>query len=282
MRQSRAAGGVSRAPSACAARARRALSDAAHRIARAVRPSPRAASQSAWRAAHRLSRLDESLNHASTLVTPVLATYRNADTTAVQVARVPTPLGVVHVASFEQGVCALIFDDRAATLEPRLRRAFGPFFRIEPGDPHGVARRLARYFGGNAHALQDIPLAAPATPMQRRVWDMVRGVPPGAVTTYAALAERMGMPRAQRAVGVCLASNPVPILVPCHRVIAASGGLGSHPGGVGVKAALLRHEGVVGVREPCAPRTLRARLSARDRSALAPDDSVELVALPLA
>src|SRR2546423_34326 len=125
---------------------------------------------------------------------------RNAPTTAAAGARVPTPLGVVHVASFEQGVCALIFDDRAASLEPRLRRTFGPFFRIEAGDPHGVARRLARYFEGAARALRDIPLAAPATPMQRRVWDMVRDVPPGEVTTYAALAERVGMPRAQRAV----------------------------------------------------------------------------------
>jgi O-6-methylguanine DNA methyltransferase len=214
------------------------------------------------------------------LVTPVLA-YCAPGTTAVKVARVPTPIGVVHIASFEQGVCAVIFDDRVASLEPRLRRTFGPFFSIEPGDPHGVARRLARYFDGVPHALHDIPLAAPATPMQRRVWDMVRGIAPGEVTTYAALAERMGMPRAQRAVGVCLASNPVPMLVPCHRVIAASGGLGSHPGGVAVKAALLHHEGVIGVRDLCVPRTLRARLGARERTRLDPGDSVELVALPL-
>jgi len=215
-------------------------------------------------------------------VTPVLDTYARADTTAVNVARVPTPLGVVHVASFAQGVCAIIFDDRAESLEPRLRRTFGPFFRIEPGDPHEVARRLAKYFAGAADALKDVPVATPATPMQRRVWDMVRDVAAGEVTTYAALAERMGMPRAQRAVGVCLASNPVPLLVPCHRVIAASGGLGSHPGGVEVKAALLRHEGVVGVRDLCAPHTLRSRLPARERARLVPDDTVELVALPLA
>jgi methylated-DNA-[protein]-cysteine S-methyltransferase len=215
-------------------------------------------------------------------MTPVLAMQRDSETTAVEVVRVPTPLGVLHVASFEQGVCALIFDDRAGALEPRLRRTFGPFFRIEEGDPHAVAQRLARYFDGAPNALDDVPLAAPATPMQRRVWDMVRRIPPGEVTTYAALAERMGMPRAQRAVGVCLASNPVPLLVPCHRVIAASGGLGSHPGGVDVKAALLRHEGVVGVRDLCAPHTLRRRLTPRDRARLAPDDTVELVALPIA
>jgi methylated-DNA-[protein]-cysteine S-methyltransferase len=127
--------------------------------------------------------------------------------------------------------------------------------------------RIARYFDGELRALEDIPLAAPATPMQRHVWRMVREIPPGEVTTYAALAERLGMPRAQRAVGVCLASNPVPLLVPCHRVIAASGALGSHPGGAPVKAALLRHEGL----RVAPPRRRRVRS----------DDAVELVALPL-
>jgi O-6-methylguanine DNA methyltransferase len=178
----------------------------------------------------------------------------------------------VHVASYAQGVCAVVFDDRVESLEPRLRRTFGPFFRLEQGDPHAVAAHLARYFDGEVGALDALPLAAPATPMQRRVWDMVRDIRAGQLTTYAALAERMGMPRAQRAVGVCLASNPVPMLVPCHRVVAASGGLGSHPGGIAVKAALLRHEGVVPVHDLCAARTLRRRLGARERSHIDADD----------
>jgi methylated-DNA-[protein]-cysteine S-methyltransferase len=215
-------------------------------------------------------------------MTPVLPAYGTSGTTVVHLLRSVTPLGVVHVAAFDQGVCALVFDDRAQSLEPRLRRTFGPFFRLEPGDPLGAGERLARYFDGDLGALGAISLAAPATPMQRRVWDMVRDVPAGAVTTYAALAERMGMPRAQRAVGVCLASNPVPILVPCHRVIAASGGLGSHPGGIAVKAALLRHEGVVPVHDLCAARTMRQRLRARERSRIDPHDTVELVDFPLA
>lgn len=215
-------------------------------------------------------------------MTPLMSAYDAAGTTVVHVHRHPTPVGTVHVASFDRGVCALVFDDRVEALEPRLRRAFGPFFRLESGDPHGVAARLTRYFDGDARALADIALAAPATPMQRRVWDMVRDVPHGQVTTYAALAERMGMPRAQRAVGVCLASNPVPILVPCHRVIAASGGLGSHPGGIGVKAALLRHEGVVPVHDLAAARALRQRIAARERSLVTADDGVDFVDLPAA
>jgi len=215
-------------------------------------------------------------------MTPLLSAYDTAGTTAVYVLRHSTPVGPVHVASFERGVCALVFDDRIEGLEPRLRRAFGPFFRLETGDPLDVASHLSRYFGGDAGALSGVPLAAPATPMQRRVWDMVREVPHGQVTTYAALAEHMGMPRAQRAVGVCLASNPVPILMPCHRVIAASGGLGSHPGGIAVKAALLRHEGVMPVHDLTMARALRQRIGARERSLVRRDDGVDLVDLPLA
>ena len=215
-------------------------------------------------------------------MTPVLDDYHHGGTTVVHVLRAATPVGVLHVASFAQGICAVVFDDRAESLEPRLRRAFGPFFRLDAGDPLGVEARLSDYFAGRIDAFGGLPVAAPATPMQRRVWDMVRDVPAGEVTTYAALAERMGMPRAQRAVGVCLASNPVPILVPCHRVIAASGGLGSHPGGVAVKAALLRHEGVVPVHDLCAARTMRQRLASRERTRMDPRDTVELVSLPLA
>jgi O-6-methylguanine DNA methyltransferase len=215
-------------------------------------------------------------------MTPLLSAYRATGTTTVYAHRHATPVGIVHVASFTRGVCAVVFDDRIEALEPRLRRAFGPFFRLESGDPLDVASRLARYFDGDALALADIALAAPATPMQQRVWGMVRDVPHGQVTTYAALAERMGMPRAQRAVGVCLASNPVPILVPCHRVIAASGGLGSHPGGIAVKAALLRHEGVMPVHDLTVARALRRRIGARERSLVTRDDGVDFVDLPLA
>ena len=213
---------------------------------------------------------------------PLLSAYDAAGTTTVHVARLATPVGIMHVASYARGVCAVVFDDRVEALEPRLRRAFGPFFRVEPGDPLDVAPRFDGYFNGDDAALADVAIAAPATPMQQRVWDMVRGVPQGQVTTYAALAERMGMPRAQRAVGVCLASNPVPILVPCHRVIAASGGLGSHPGGIAVKAALLRHEGVMPVHDLALARELRKRINLRDRSGMTRGDGLDFVDLPLA
>ena len=198
------------------------------------------------------------------------------DDTTVSVTSVDSPLGTLHDAAIDTGVCALAFDDHRDALASRLRRMLGPFFRIEPGDPLHAARRLRAYFAGNFGALADVALAVAATPMQRRVWSLVRAVPAGSVTTYAALAGRLGMPRAQRAVGVCLATNAVPIFVPCHRVVSTSGGLASHPGGVERKRWLLRHECALDVADLTMARVLRAR----ERSRLLPDDTVELVELP--
>ena len=199
--------------------------------------------------------------------------------TTVAVACIDTPLGPMHVASHAAGVCAAVFDDRREALEPRLRRLFGPFFHVTAGDPLDVGRRLAGYFSGRLDALSDVPLATAATPMQRRVWAMVSALPAGTLTTYAALADGLGMPRAQRAVGVCLASNPVPLFIPCHRVVAASGALASHPGGVVRKRWLLRHEGALDVADLAAARRRRSRLAVA-RRALDPRETVDVVDLP--
>lgn len=193
-----------------------------------------------------------------------------ADDVAVSVASFDSPLGMLHVACVRDGICAVVFDEARGTLAPRLRRMFGPFFNIAHGDPSGVGSRLAAYFDGDLGALATVPRAAVATPMQRRVWALVADIAPGATTTYAMLAARLGMPRGQRAVGVCLASNPLPIFIPCHRVVAASGSIASHPGGVARKRWLLHHEGA----------RVRAAAEGRVRGgsdALDPADVVHLV-----
>jgi methylated-DNA-[protein]-cysteine S-methyltransferase len=192
----------------------------------------------------------------------------------VTIASVRTPLGPMHVAALPSGVCAAVFDDRYQALEPRLRRMFGPYFSVSVGDPLAVASRIDAYFGGTLDALRAVPLAIAATPMQRRVWALVSALSPGALVTYAALADRLGMPRAQRAVGVCLATNPAPLFIPCHRVVAASGSLASYPGGVVRKRWLLRHEKAVDVADLTGRRALVAR------RALDPRETVDVVALP--
>jgi len=186
-----------------------------------------------------------------------------------------SPLGALHVASIDEGVCALAFDDRVEALEPRLRRRFGPFFVFARGDPHGAGRSLERYFDGELIAPTAVKLAVSPTPMQHHVWRLVADIQPGATTTYAALARRLGSPGGQRAVGVCLASNPVPVLIPCHRVIAAHGGLGSHPGGMIVKRRLLEHEGVAFADAGATARDI----AVRSRAIGAANDIVDSVEL---
>jgi len=229
-----------------------------------------------WRYIETRSFVGEQATRGSGFSMNAISTLQSAAfSDTVNVAHIDSPLGMVHVASVPAVVCLAVFDDHADTLEPRLRRIFGPFFRIEPGDPLGVERPLRDYFAGKTDALRDVPLATSATPMQRRVWALVSALRPGMVTTYAALAERIGIPRGQRAVGVCLASNPVPLFVPCHRVVSTSGGLASHPGGVARKRWLLRHEGALDV----AHLTLARAKPPRRHAPLDPRDTVELIEL---
>jgi methylated-DNA-[protein]-cysteine S-methyltransferase len=82
------------------------------------------------------------------------------------------------------------------------------------------------------------------TPFQRSVWQAILSIPRGATISYAELARRAGRPGAARAVGQAVGSNPIPLLIPCHRVVASDGGLGGFGGGLPMKRKLLRQEGV--------------------------------------
>lgn len=102
---------------------------------------------------------------------------------------------------------------------------------------------LQRYFAGDARALDRLPLdVVQGTPFQRQVWDALRTIPYGETRSYAWLAAAVGKPGAARAVGQANGANPVGIVVPCHRVISADGGVGGYAGGVAMKRALLALE----------------------------------------
>jgi len=106
-----------------------------------------------------------------------------------------------------------------------------------------LARLLDRYFAGIAVTFDDVPLDIVAgTDFQRTVWSAARGIPWGKTITYGELARRVRKPAAARAVGQALGANPVPILVPCHRILAAGGGLGGFGAGLDWKRELLRTE----------------------------------------
>ena len=104
-------------------------------------------------------------------------------------------------------------------------------------------KELQEYFCG-IRKVFDLPLAPAGTPFQRRVWQELCRIPCGEVVSYGEIARRIGQPKASRAIGQANHRNPIPILIPCHRVIAAHGGLGGYGGGLDIKIRLLEHEGV--------------------------------------
>lgn len=105
-----------------------------------------------------------------------------------------------------------------------------------------VEAATRRYEEGDAHAFDGVPLDAAGTAFQRKVWKETRAIPYGETRTYADIAAAIGSPKAVRAVGTALGRNPVCIVVPCHRVVPASGGIGQYAYGKAMKRWLLDHE----------------------------------------
>jgi methylated-DNA-[protein]-cysteine S-methyltransferase len=107
-----------------------------------------------------------------------------------------------------------------------------------------VARQIGEYFAGKRKSF-DYPLAPKGTPFQQEVWKALLKIPFGRTTTYAALAEKVGRPGAFRAVGRANATNPIAVIVPCHRVIGTDGTLTGYAGGIPIKQKLLELEGAL-------------------------------------
>ena len=125
-------------------------------------------------------------------------------------------------------------------------RALDPAEEADPADSSDpLPPSIGRYFDGEPIAFDAITISPEGTPFQLRVWAAARAIPWGSIRTYGRLAGRIGSARLARAVGGAMARNPVPLIVPCHRVVAAGGGLGgfSAAGGVDLKTRLLSLEG---------------------------------------
>jgi methylated-DNA-[protein]-cysteine S-methyltransferase len=123
--------------------------------------------------------------------------------------------------------------DRLASWAPRLSRK---------SDPSGVTSALRAYFAGALHAIDELPVVFEGTPFQQAVWRALREIPCGETRSYGQLARAIGKPAAVRAVGLANGSNPIGIVVPCHRVIGADGSLTGYGGGLERKRWLLEHE----------------------------------------
>ena len=137
---------------------------------------------------------------------------------------------------------AIEFGTDESRLEHLLRRQYGNY-TIEKGQvPDSVKRALAAYFKGELDALAPLETATGGTPFQREVWKTLRTIPAGTTISYGQLATGLGRKGASRAVGAANGANPIPIVVPCHRVIGADGSLTGFGGGLARKKWLLDHE----------------------------------------
>jgi methylated-DNA-[protein]-cysteine S-methyltransferase len=159
--------------------------------------------------------------------------------------RVDTPIGeMVIVADHKGNLRAADWTDHEERLLRLLRRHYGvDGFKLESGEnPHGFADVIKRYFAGDLSAIDNLPVETAGTPFQREVWRALREIPCGNSISYAKLAQQIGRPKAVRAVGLANGSNPVGVIVPCHRVIGANGSLTGYGGGIERKRWLLQHE----------------------------------------
>ena len=158
---------------------------------------------------------------------------------------VDSPVGGLFVATTERGVCEIAYDADPEREEELLARRFGTCVLRSPRPVDPVRRQLNEYFEGRRREF-DLPVdLALARDFGRRVLNELARVPYGEVTTYGALAARAGNPRAARAVGSVMNRNPVPIVLPCHRVVGSAGSLVGYAGGLERKTALLRLEGAL-------------------------------------
>jgi AraC family transcriptional regulator of adaptative response/methylated-DNA-[protein]-cysteine methyltransferase len=156
---------------------------------------------------------------------------------------VESPLGRLLVAATAKGICFVSLGDGDATLEAALQAEF-PQAEAIIRDEQAIApalKALLDYIAGETPHI-DLPLDVRATAFQRRVWQELMTIPAGETRSYSDIAEAIGLPRGQRAVGRACATNPVSIVIPCHRALRQDGALGGYRWGLKRKEALLRGE----------------------------------------
>lgn len=153
-----------------------------------------------------------------------------------------SPTGRLLLAGTENGLCAVYLGDNDAQLEAELRNEFpAAELRREEEGLNVWVNAIVKHLSGRQPDL-DLPLDVQATAFQRQVWQELRAIPYGRTRSYRAIARALGRPGAVRAVARACASNPVSLVIPCHRVVREDGGLGGYRWGLERKQALLAHE----------------------------------------
>ena len=159
--------------------------------------------------------------------------------------RIDTPIGeMLIVADHDGNLRSVDWTDHETRMRHFLQLHYGKNgCRLEPErNPSGLSDAISSYFAGELTAIDALPVQTAGTAFQREVWQALRTIACGATLSYAKLAEQIGRPAAVRAVGLANGSNPVGVIVPCHRVIDSNGSLTGYGGGIERKRWLLEHE----------------------------------------
>ncbi|MCX7762919.1 MAG: methylated-DNA--[protein]-cysteine S-methyltransferase [Candidatus Kryptonium sp.] len=155
-----------------------------------------------------------------------------------------TIIGIIYIASSEKGVCKISLTlDAAEEFKTWIKKYFNETEIVESRKENKEAIEQIKLYLARKLKKFDLELDIIGTDFQKKVWYETMRIPYGETLTYSELARRIRKPNSQRAVGNALASNPLPIVVPCHRVIASDGSLGGYTGGIKIKEFLLGLEG---------------------------------------
>jgi methylated-DNA-[protein]-cysteine S-methyltransferase len=152
---------------------------------------------------------------------------------------IDSPIGPLLVAATERGLCRISFSPDPEEELDTLARTFGTRVLRSPKPVDPVRRELDEYFDERRRTFDVTVDVTTLAPFQRLVLDELARVPYGETSTYGGLAQRIGKPRSARAVGGALNRNPIPIVLPCHRVVGSTGSLVGYAGGLEIKRALL-------------------------------------------
>lgn len=196
-----------------------------------------------------------------------MTTLRERTQTDTRTATVESPIGALLLVADGEDRLTGVFTEGHRT-EAAARARAVPAVDAPDGALAAAAEQLTEYFAGERTAF-DLPTAAAGSPMQQEVWDALCRIPYGTTTSYGALAAELGMsPGAARAVGTANGRNPISIIVPCHRVVGASGALTGYAGGLEAKRRLLVLEArVAGGAPGLDDDTCWAAVAGRDRGA---------------
>lgn len=161
------------------------------------------------------------------------------DDTTLATATLDTPIGRLRLAATEAGLAAVLFPNQENVVFPKREESAAARAHLDM-----ALKALERYFAGEEREFKDLTLAPSGTAFQLGVWRELSRIPFGETRSYADIARAINNPKGMRAVGLANGRNPLPIIVPCHRVIGANGSLTGFGGGLPTKKWLLEFEGI--------------------------------------